>query len=482
MPPQTIPDGPPRVPPYYRISDTDDERAPGIDRQGRIVVPLIERNGGEIPFRDMVDGKPRYEYVDNDKSAFDPTVYRDDFEAWLQDFIDDKHDGGAAYDLDRFFRQPKDLERVIEAYCRAWRKGNGGRRKPVLWVGGMTIDLTDPDGQYQARSLVAAAAHQSGKTSKRTDDKYRDSALQGKIYTNYPAFYRNPDGTINAAKGAIALKAVDDVLAGVRPTTIAAEWRHLGITAARGGRPQGSTVRRILTAPGIAGLSVYRDDLLEVDGKPVPRTDVGLIDEVTWRAVCAKLVTTPGRRNRSATTLLSKKARCGNCGSKMVRRPRNDSWFSYNCRSKDSGGCGNVAISGPQLDKQVTKLVLDYLARPVPPAEEKPFPGQARLDEVIRLKDELMEAWHAGKVPGSAVWSEITRLDDEKQTLLNAAAAHVKQRRRMTTAPEEWSKLDLERKQAIIDEIFEAIVIMPATGKPGVYDPQRVRLVWRSTE
>src|SRR5229473_2004181 len=101
-----------RVSPYARISDTDEERAPGIDRQLRTVLPLIESRGG-VATR---------EYVDNNKSAFKPDVCREDFERWLQDFIDNKTGGIAAWDFDRILRQPMDLERVIKAYCRAYVK------------------------------------------------------------------------------------------------------------------------------------------------------------------------------------------------------------------------------------------------------------------------------------------------------------------------------------------------------------------------
>ena len=78
----------PRVTPYARISDTDEERAPGLDRQLRSVLPLIEVRGGVAT----------QEYIDNDKSAYKPEVIRDEgFEPWLQDFIAGKNDGIAGW-------------------------------------------------------------------------------------------------------------------------------------------------------------------------------------------------------------------------------------------------------------------------------------------------------------------------------------------------------------------------------------------------
>lgn len=95
-----------RVAPYARISDTDEERAPGLDRQLRTVLPLILNR----------DGVATHEYIDNDKSAYKPEVIRDEgFEPWLADFIAGKNDGLAGWDLDRIFRQLTDLASSIRA-------------------------------------------------------------------------------------------------------------------------------------------------------------------------------------------------------------------------------------------------------------------------------------------------------------------------------------------------------------------------------
>lgn len=462
----------PRVSPYARISSTDEERAPGIDRQFRTVHPLITSRNG-LATRD---------YADNDKSAYNPSVIRDEgFEPWLQDFIDNKTDGIAAWDFDRVFRRNDDLERVISAYCHAYFKQK--RTKPVFWLPSMSLDLTDEDGQMLARLLVTVSNNSSAKTVKRVSKFYRDEALQGRIYSNYPAFYRNQDGTLNHKKAAITLRAVRQVLLGVRPTTIAAEWREQGITTARGGHINGEGVRRILTSPGIAGLAVYQKELLiGEDGKPIKRVDGGLISESVWVKVCEKLKTNPGRRNRRTKALLSKFLRCGLCGSYMVRVPKSETFFMYSCRSVDSGGCAKISISGPRLDQQVTKLVLAYLDRPLE-TDSKPFEGQARLDEIAAKIAELMTAYRSGEMSGSLVFPSIKELEDEQRELQAQSASHKKVMQKVTTPAKEWEKLNLDRQQTIIGEIFECFVIMPADpAKPGVYNEDRVKPEWRSPE
>lgn len=466
----------PRVPPYGRISDSDEERAPGIDRQFRSVLPMIEARGG-VATR---------EYIDNNKSAFKPEVIRDEgFEPWLQDFIAGKNDGIAAWDFDRVFRQMKDLERVIAAYCQAYFKEK--RPKPVFWLPSMTLDLTEEDGQMLARILVTVSSNASSKTVKRVSNFYRDEALKGNVFSNYPAFYRNADGSINEDKAAITHKAIADVFAGIRPTAIAEEWRTKGITTARGGRVTGETVRRILIAPGIAGLAVYkRELLLDKDGKRIKRADGGLIDVPTWEALCELLKSKPGRR-RPAKALLSRVLRCGICGARMVRVRRNDHWFSYCCQSKDAGGCAGVGISGPRLDEQITALVLAYLDQPIEVSESEAASDTGRLDEVTAKIAELMTAYRTGEMSGSLVFPSIKELEAEQKTLRSQVARQVRKAKQVTSAAEEWPTLSLDRKQAILMELFEAIVIAPAAhlrekGRQTRYDENRVTVVWRSAK
>jgi hypothetical protein len=234
----------------------------------------------------------------------------------------------------------------------------------------------------------------------------------------------------------------------------------------------------------MAGLAVYKSEiLLDDDGNAIKRQDGGIIDEVTWHALCAKLHTTVGLRNKSTKGLLSKKLRCGACGAGMVRmqkrRKGRPVWFAYNCRSVDSGGCARISISGPRLDQQITDLVLDYLNEPVE-VEDRPFAGQARLDELGGKIAELMTAYRSGELSGSIAFPSIKQLEDEQRLLQREAGKYIRSQNKITTAAAEWPSLGFDRQQAIIDAIFETIVILPAeNGKSGKYNPARVQPVYR---
>lgn len=83
-------------------------------------------------------------------------------------------------------------------------------------------------------------------------------------------------------------------------------------------------MRRILIAPGIAGLTVYKRELvLDKDGQRIMRVDGGLIEVPTWETLCEILKPKPDRR-RPTKALLSRVLRCGICGARMVRVRRND--------------------------------------------------------------------------------------------------------------------------------------------------------------
>jgi site-specific DNA recombinase len=82
-------------------------------------------------------------YVDNDVSAFNTKVFRHEFERMLEDLSIGAVDGCVVHDLDRFARQPADLERAIKIFDN--RDGMA-----FATVQG-DIDLSSPDGRTMAR-------------------------------------------------------------------------------------------------------------------------------------------------------------------------------------------------------------------------------------------------------------------------------------------------------------------------------------------
>jgi hypothetical protein len=128
--------------------------------------------------------------------------------------------------------------------------------------------------------------------------------------------------------------------------------------------------------------------------------------------------------------------------------------------------------------------VLAYLDQPIEAPESDSAPDTARLDEVTAKIAELMAAYRAGEMSGSIVFPSIKELEDEQKKLRSQVAQHVRKAKQVTSAAEEWPTLPPDRKQAILEELFEAIVIAPAEGvrekgRQTKYNENRVTVVWR---
>ncbi|MDQ1563775.1 MAG: hypothetical protein QOI14_726, partial [Actinomycetota bacterium] len=92
-----------RIGAYNRISLDIQGEALGIARQAQDNLEQATRRNWQI-----VES-----YTDNNLSAYKRSVIRPAFEKLLSDLESGRLDGFVAYDIDRLWRQPSDLERVI---------------------------------------------------------------------------------------------------------------------------------------------------------------------------------------------------------------------------------------------------------------------------------------------------------------------------------------------------------------------------------
>src|SRR4051794_16384385 len=133
---------------YCRISYDPTGREAGVDRQHVDTDRIAEQNGWTLVER----------VVDNDRSA--SRYARRVREGWGR--IMELVEGGevealVAYDLDRLIRQPKELERLIDA-------AESGLR--VVTATGQ-IDLASGGGRMVARTLCNVAAMEADRVSER---------------------------------------------------------------------------------------------------------------------------------------------------------------------------------------------------------------------------------------------------------------------------------------------------------------------------
>src|SRR4051812_22890721 len=138
-----------------------------IDTQHRDNEATIARHGGTV-------GR----YLDDGLSAWKAGVRRKDFETLLDRARSGVTHGIAVWHVDRLFRQPRDLERLIDLADHGFRviSSHGSR------------DLSDPDDRFILRIEVAHAARSSEDTSRRIRRRQQRYREEGRPVGGAPGF------------------------------------------------------------------------------------------------------------------------------------------------------------------------------------------------------------------------------------------------------------------------------------------------------
>ena len=412
-------------------------------------------------------------YSDNDVSAYKRHVRRPAFEQLIRDLTDGTVGGVVVYDLDRFARQPRDLERVIDII--------ETRRLTFATVQG-DIDLESSDERTMARVMVAFANKSSADTSRRVARKHLELAEKG-IPVGTRAFGWNPDKkSIHPTEAAQIRQAVADVLAGKSLGTVTDEWNKSGSHTSRGNPWQRQTVRQMLVSPRLVGHRVHRRAVLrDPDGKPVRGLWEPILDVETWERLQDRLVskeTVNGARPGGRRYLLSGIARCGKCSTLLRGNADRAKGFSMACPPSNQGGCGAVAISGPRLDALIEALILAHLGSKTTTVSPDVH-GEEELTEKSRRITELMAAYAEGTLSGSTVFPTVKTLEADVHALRTMQRERRAVARSTMTAPEAWPNLDTDQRREIVSAYLSAVAVRPAKAKGGRFDPERVEPVWR---
>ena len=456
---------------YTRISEDIEGSGLGVNRQEADCRKLAKKRGWEVAGV----------YCDNDFSAYKTKIVRPDFERLLSDLELGAIEGVVVWDLDRFARQPKDLERAIDIF---------DRRNLVFATVQSDIDLSRSDGRTMARVMVAFANKSSMDTARRVRRKHQELRLTGvPVGGNRPFGWKPDRRTLDRAEAKLVRQAAADILAGVGLHTIARRWNEAGVLTTTGKPWRRSVVKQMMLSPRLAGFRVYhKQKALDDQGEPVKGLFVPVLDEETWEAVVAVL-TAPERVKRHVYVdgrkyLLSGIVRCADCGSVMFGNA-NTKWdtFTYSCKGLTAGGgCGKVAITGSRLDEMVTELLFRYLAEREIQREAQPWRDEAALEDTQARIRELMNAYTDQTLSGDVVFpavskleAEVRRLGDERQEWLRSQVNLLAP----TNAVEEWPRLEIEQKRAVIGSVIETVAVRRADKPGGRFDPSRVSVVWR---
>lgn len=462
---------------YARLSDDRGGKKRGVDRQladgCEAVAAYPGASLGEV-------------LKDRSKSAWRRGVARPDWDRAMERLRSGASQGVWIWYIDRFVRQPRDLEELIDHAARG----------AVILSGGSRYDLADPDDRHYLRGQVAAACKESDRISVRVR-RANDEAAKDRtpIRAGRRSFGFERDGeTVRLAEARVAREGRDRALAGEPMRAIAADLNARGVLTAReadlaergltseGVMWSGTAVRDMLLNPRLAGLRVHR-------GAVVGAGSWAAVFEDGQRELLVAVLADPARRTtraRARAHLLVGFVVCGRDGCGTVLRTRKASSGparDYSCQPEPGrGGCGRLTIREAALDAYVTEAALVRAeSGGVQPAETDA--SAALLDTIAACDVRLAEA--ADDEANDRITREqlhvkttvLRRRQDEAHAALVAA-----QRQRLAFESaglrERWSGMVLDQRRAVLDALLERIVVRPA--RPGrVFDPSRVEIIWR---
>ena len=144
--------------PTHGCRKPDDRRA-GEDR----------RPVGRQRYRDRTDGRPLGERLSDGLSAWKRSVHRTGWEHLLKRVKAGESDGIVVWHTDRLFRQPRDLEALIDLADKGFQVASARGAR----------DLSDPDDRFILRIEVAHAARSSDDTSRRLKRRFQTLRANG---------------------------------------------------------------------------------------------------------------------------------------------------------------------------------------------------------------------------------------------------------------------------------------------------------------
>jgi site-specific DNA recombinase len=460
---------------YTRISQDRTGAGLGVERQEADCRDLAARLGWEIVAV----------HSDNDLSAYSGKP-RPGYRALLADLRTGVADAVIVWHTDRLHRHPSELEEYISICERP-------PGIPTQTVKAGELDLITPSGQMVARQLGAVARYEVAHMIERQKRARLQAATAGKWSGGRRPFGYAADGATVVEDEAATLRwAASQVLAGVSLNAIVAELNRQGSRTSTGKPWKPTELRRALVRPRNAGLMVHRDEVVGRANWPA------ILDEDTWRGVCAVLGDPTRRTNTTVARrwLLSGLARCGVCGDPVrsfsataKRRPTKP---VYTCRTGK-----HVIRNAAEVDAYVEAVIVERLTRPdaaelLAPDQAGDLTGLHAQDAALRARlDELGRLYGDGVIDASQLQAATASIRTQREQITAALAASSRGNvlAGVADAPDPakvWAGLDLSRRRAIVEVLVDVIILPAHKGRrPGwragetYFDPASVNVTWK---
>ena len=250
---------------YARVSRVKSKKKNEPSTGGQVAICRLRLGDLDLP-----EGKV---LVDPGLSAWEPSVRRP---AWdeLMDRLERGVSGGfIVFDLERFTRQPKDGERMIELAVRGL----------AVLDSESEYDLTTPNGRKAFRDAINAAAYYSDRLSNRARRGKRLKALSGEPNTTTRPFGFDDDFvTVREAEAEIIRELTRRTLARETQGALARDLNARGILSSNGNPWDSTSVHRVLARDRNCGRITYANPETGVKsvvghlpGKPIVPEEIG---------------------------------------------------------------------------------------------------------------------------------------------------------------------------------------------------------------
>jgi site-specific DNA recombinase len=467
---------------YVRISRDNEGDELGVDRQKPPCLKLAEAKGAEVV----------RVFVDNDLSAYSGRR-RPEYEEMLKWVREGKLDMLIAWDADRFTRQPRENEDLIEL---AERYGT------QLATTQGEYDLATPVGRMSFRIKGSIARYESEHRAERLRLKHAELRASGAFHGGNRGFGHNHVPVIVDGKMRYRVELHDEeakeiraavkyLLAGGSLYQISVDWGNRPIQRPQGGHWDTARLRKLFTTPRIAGLRQNGNEVVEAQWPAI-------IDRDTWEQLRAILGLPPKQKGpkEPRTYLLPNIMSCGHCG-KPMRSMAHMGHPSYFCR-KERGGCGRLHRFAKPIDDFIRDAALTALANPefrtkLEAAYEPDHEGEvsalvAKRDAaVFRLK---MLRDMAGDPTADFDLDDFTHAKRNLNAIIeesNAKLGELQTTNALVDLPESyellqeaWKRWDLSRRRAVIRMCISEIVLKsPGRGKKFQPTLEHIEVVWR---
>lgn len=453
---------------YCRISQDHAGQSLGVTRQQEDCAELAGQLGWDVA----------EVYIDNDLSATSGKP-RPAYRRMLADLDAGTIEAVVAWHPDRLYRRAVDLGELVDVCKR--------NNTQVATVKAGTIDLTTPTGRLVAGLLAQVATYEGEAKADRWKRSIRQRREQGHPPGWGPRMYGyTREGEVIDTEAEAIRYMAREVVEGSSLTGLARRLNARGLTTSLGNQWAVASIRKLLTNPRLIGHSTLNGEMVGA-GQWEP-----ILDEETFEQARAILATRTGTTRKPRVALLLGLIYCGNddCRQRLVtggrgRRGNAPSQRIYRCPRIPGRreGCGSCAANAEAVEDVVesaarTLLSDERVRRRV--TELRSSAGATGLvGEINTLESRLLELERQLDEPGTPVATILRAIDRAKQRLEGsrrqlASAAPTA----LPTNGADWPG-DLGRRRQLIDLVVSRVDLMRASGRPGAFDPKRVRVVPR---